>query len=131
MEHMLGTTQSGVTTLGLISIDCARKVRQPESKREHHKNNHQGFAIGSAAPASFPLFSAYMDEEATFAYTSFTQVGKSSHFVSPGLGCAAVGIQGQPDFERCVVIVVCASLREMIKPTVLSPIFTGAFYIYL
>ncbi|GJX78985.1 ribosomal protein L7Ae/L30e/S12e/Gadd45 [Tanacetum coccineum] len=34
------------------------------------------FAIGSAALASFLLFSVYMDEVATFSHTSFTQICK-------------------------------------------------------
>ncbi|KAM7257516.1 hypothetical protein ACFE04_013257 [Oxalis oulophora] len=38
------------------------------------KATTKGFAIGSAALASFLLFSAYMDEVSSFAHESFTQV---------------------------------------------------------
>lgn len=39
------------------------------------KATTKGFAIGSAALASFLLFSAYMDEVSVFAHSSFKQVG--------------------------------------------------------
>ncbi|XWS19221.1 hypothetical protein CRYUN_Cryun32bG0112300 [Craigia yunnanensis] len=92
--------------------------QQPESVREitdildavgnTTKATTKGFAIGSAALASFLLFSAYMDEVASFAGESFKQDYKE-----------------KPDYGRCVAIVASASLREMIKPgalAIVSPI---------
>ncbi|GJV74045.1 pyrophosphate-energized membrane proton pump 2 isoform X1 [Tanacetum coccineum] len=92
--------------------------QQPESVREitdvldaagnTTKATTKGFAIGSAALASFLLFSAYMDEVATFAHTSFTQVdiaipevfvggllGSMLIFLFSAWACAAVGRTAQ------------------------------------
>ncbi|XVF86245.1 hypothetical protein PTKIN_Ptkin18bG0025000 [Pterospermum kingtungense] len=98
--------------------------QQPESVREitdildavgnTTKATTKGFAIGSAALASFLLFSAYMDEVASFAHESFKQDYKE-----------------KPDYGRCVAFVASASLREMIKPgalAIVSPIVVGFLF---
>ncbi|XVF74925.1 hypothetical protein PTKIN_Ptkin13bG0149300 [Pterospermum kingtungense] len=92
--------------------------QQPESVREitdildavgnTTKATTKGFAIGSAALASFLLFSAYMDEVASFAHDSFTQVdiaipevfiggllGSMLIFLFSAWACAAVGRTAQ------------------------------------
>ncbi|KAJ0568745.1 putative inorganic diphosphatase [Helianthus annuus] len=92
--------------------------QQPESVREitdvldaagnTTKATTKGFAIGSAALASFLLFSAYMDEVASFAHTPFTQVdiaipevfvggllGSMLIFLFSAWACAAVGRTAQ------------------------------------
>ncbi|KAG9132817.1 hypothetical protein Leryth_022013 [Lithospermum erythrorhizon] len=91
---------------------------QPESVREitdlldavgnTTKATTKGFAIGSAALASFLLFSAYMDEVATFARVPFNQVdiaipevfvggllGSMLIFLFSAWACAAVGRSAQ------------------------------------
>ncbi|GAB2270806.1 Pyrophosphate-energized membrane proton pump 2 [Dionaea muscipula] len=92
--------------------------QQPESVREitdildavgnTTKATTKGFAIGSAALASFLLFSAYMDEVAAFAHTQFKQVdiaipevfvggllGSMLIFLFSAWACAAVGRTAQ------------------------------------
>ncbi|KAI3902370.1 hypothetical protein MKW92_052611 [Papaver armeniacum] len=139
--------------------------QQPESVREitdlldavgnTTKATTKGFAIGSAALAAFLLFSAYMDEVASFSNTPFNQVDIAIPEVFVGglaWACSAVGRTAQevvnevrrqfierpgimeykekPDYGRCVAIVASASLREMIKPgalAIISPIAVGEF----
>ncbi|XP_077238576.1 pyrophosphate-energized membrane proton pump 2 isoform X1 [Tasmannia lanceolata] len=92
--------------------------QQPESVREitdvldavgnTTKATTKGFAIGSAALASFLLFSAYMDEVASFAHTSFKEVdiaipevfvggllGSMLIFLFSAWACSAVGRTAQ------------------------------------
>ncbi|XP_020590953.1 pyrophosphate-energized membrane proton pump 2 [Phalaenopsis equestris] len=92
--------------------------QQPESVREitdvldavgnTTKATTKGFAIGSAALASFLLFSAYMDEVAAFSHLPFKQVdiaipevfvggllGSMLIFVFSAWACAAVGKTAQ------------------------------------
>ncbi|CAN6452616.1 unnamed protein product [Victoria cruziana] len=92
--------------------------QQPESVREitdvldavgnTTKATTKGFAIGSAALASFLLFSAYMDEVAAFAHSPFKQVdiaipevfiggllGSMLIFLFSAWACAAVGRTAQ------------------------------------
>ncbi|XP_022723237.1 pyrophosphate-energized membrane proton pump 3-like isoform X2 [Durio zibethinus] len=92
--------------------------QQPESVREitdildavgnTTKATTKGFAIGSAALASFLLFSAYMDEVASFAHESFKQVdiaipevfiggllGSMLIFLFSAWACSAVGRTAQ------------------------------------
>ncbi|CAI0442078.1 unnamed protein product [Linum tenue] len=133
--------------------------QQPESVREitdlldavgnTTKATTKGFAIGSAALASFLLFSAYMDEVSTFSQEALTQevfvgglLGSMLIFLFSAWACSAVGRTAQevvnevrrqfierpgimeykekPDYGRCVAIVASASLREMIKPGALA-----------
>ncbi|GER48301.1 K(+)-insensitive pyrophosphate-energized protonpump [Striga asiatica] len=134
--------------------------QQPESVREitdvldavgnTTKATTKGFAIGSAALASFLLFSAYMDEVASFAHVDIAipevfvggLLGSMLIFLFSAWACAAVGRSAQevvnevrrqfierpgimdykekPDYGRCVSIVASASLREMIKPGALA-----------
>ncbi|KAL9683240.1 hypothetical protein QQ045_015059 [Rhodiola kirilowii] len=95
--------------------------QQPETVREitdilnavgnTTKATTKGFAIGSAALASFLLFSAYMDEVAAFAQQSFKQVdiaipevfiggllGSMLIFLFSAWACAAVGRTAQEFF---------------------------------
>nr|CAD1819012.1 unnamed protein product [Ananas comosus var. bracteatus] len=92
--------------------------QQPESVREitdvldavgnTTKATTKGFAIGSAALASFLLFSAYMDEVASFAHVPFKQVdiavpevfiggllGSMLIFLFSAWACSAVGRTAQ------------------------------------
>ncbi|XP_051125116.1 pyrophosphate-energized membrane proton pump 3 [Andrographis paniculata] len=92
--------------------------QQPESVREitdvldavgnTTKATTKGFAIGSAALASFLLFSAYMDEVSSFAHLPFNQVdiaipevfiggllGSMLIFLFSAWACAAVGRSAQ------------------------------------
>ncbi|KAI3754355.1 hypothetical protein L1987_54137 [Smallanthus sonchifolius] len=66
----------------MVALVCGKEVfvRSPmfwTHPRTPKKATTKGFAIGSAALASFLLFGVYMDEIASFAHTLFTQVGKS------------------------------------------------------
>lgn len=101
-----------------LSGGIVEMSQQPESVREitdvldaagnTTKATTKGFAIGSAALASFLLFSAYMDEVASFAHTPFTQVdiaipevfvggllGSMLIFLFSAWACAAVGRTAQ------------------------------------
>eukprot|EP00249_Psilotum_nudum_P022394 c28502_g1_i1 orf=319-2730(-) len=92
--------------------------QQPESVREitdlldavgnTTKATTKGFAIGSAGLASFLLFSAYMDEVASFSHVSFNQVdiaipevfvggllGSMIIYLFSAWACAAVGRTAQ------------------------------------
>ncbi|KAH9305858.1 hypothetical protein KI387_010262, partial [Taxus chinensis] len=92
--------------------------QQPESVREitdlldavgnTTKATTKGFAIGSAALASFLLFSAYMDEVSSFAHQTFNQVdiaipevfvggllGSMLIYLFSAWACAAVGRTAQ------------------------------------
>ncbi|PIN08859.1 Inorganic diphosphatase [Handroanthus impetiginosus] len=92
--------------------------QQPESVRDitdvldavgnTTKATTKGFAIGSAALASFLLFSAYMDEVASFAHVPFNQVdiaipevfiggllGSMLIFLFSAWACSAVGRTAQ------------------------------------
>ncbi|WRX27609.1 Pyrophosphate-energised proton pump - like 3 [Theobroma cacao] len=139
--------------------------QQPESVREitdvldavgnTTKATTKGFAIGSAALASFLLFSAYMDEVDIAIPEVFIGglLGSMLIFLFSAWACAAVGRTAQevvkevrrqfierpgimdykekPDYGRCVAIVASASLREMIKPgalAIVSPIVVGFLF---
>ncbi|KAG8365018.1 hypothetical protein BUALT_Bualt18G0059300 [Buddleja alternifolia] len=139
--------------------------QQPESVREitdlldavgnTTKATTKGFAIGSAALASFLLFSAYMDEVDIAIPEVFVGglLGSMLIYLFSAWACAAVGRTAQevvnevrrqfierpgimdykekPDYGRCVSIVASASLREMIKPgalAIISPIVVGFLF---
>ncbi|KAI3761830.1 hypothetical protein L1987_52252 [Smallanthus sonchifolius] len=61
----------------MVALVCGKEVFGRSSMFWTHSGTPKGFAIGSAALASFLLFSVYMDEIASFAHTLFTHVGKS------------------------------------------------------
>ncbi|KAF3788684.1 Pyrophosphate-energized membrane proton pump 3 [Nymphaea thermarum] len=142
--------------------------QQPESVREitdlldavgnTTKATTKGFAIGSAALASFLLFSAYMDEVDIAIPEVFVGglLGSMLIFLFSAWACAAVGRTAQevvnevrrqfierpgimeykekPDYGRCVAIVASASLREMIKPgalAIVSPIVVGVIFRFI
>ncbi|AAC83018.1 Similar to gb/D45384 vacuolar H+-pyrophosphatase from Oryza sativa. ESTs gb/F14272 and gb/F14273 come from this gene [Arabidopsis thaliana] len=180
--YWLGNT-SAVATMGMLSTaayvltmdmfgpiaDNAGGIvemsQQPESVREitdlldavgnTTKATTKGFAIGSAALASFLLFSAYMDEVDIAIPEVFVGglLGAMLIFLFSAWACAAVGRTAQevvnevrrqfierpgimeykekPDYSRCVAIVASAALREMIKPGALaiaSPIVVGLVF---
>ncbi|GFZ04414.1 vacuolar H+-pyrophosphatase 2 [Actinidia rufa] len=119
--------------------------QQPESVQEitdvldavgnTTKATTKGFAIGSAALASFLLFSAYMDEVAAFAHVPFNQVDiaipevvnevRRQFIERPGI----MDYKEKPDYGRCVAIVASASLKEMIKPGALAIVFAYSWCI--
>ncbi|GJT53469.1 pyrophosphate-energized membrane proton pump 2 isoform X1 [Tanacetum coccineum] len=142
---------------GPIAGGIVEMSQQPESVREitdvldaagnTTKATTKGFAIGSAALASFLLFSAYMDEVDIAIPEVFVGglLGSMLIFLFSAWACAAVGRTAQEVvnevrrqfiertgimdyYGRYVAIVASAYLREMIKPgalAVLSPIFIG------